>query len=152
MALSVADALITGLRIPSLTLEVYTNAHHQQPQFNNMAPLVLPSILIASTYLISTVSAVPSVNELVGTWSTKSAAVLTGPVCCLGELGFESVDGHTLISRTRAFTIRSMIHYWSLPILEYRILSPQMVTMKKHTTERSPIVCIHNYRMANTHT
>ncbi|RAL66303.1 hypothetical protein DID88_005973 [Monilinia fructigena] len=44
-----------------------------------MAPLVLPSILIASACLFSTASTAPNVDELVGTWSTKSAAVLTGP-------------------------------------------------------------------------
>ena len=53
---------------------------HRQLPSSNMAPLVLPSVLIASAYLLSTVSAEPNVAELVGTWSTKSAAVLTGPV------------------------------------------------------------------------
>lgn len=47
---------------------------------HTMAPIVLPTVLIASAYLLSTVSAAPNVDELVGTWSTKSAAVLTGPV------------------------------------------------------------------------
>ncbi|KAM3076890.1 Reversal of tor2 lethality [Clarireedia jacksonii] len=42
-----------------------------------MAPISLPSILIAGAYLLSTTSAATS--ELAGTWSTKSAAVLTGP-------------------------------------------------------------------------
>ncbi|PQE28945.1 putative rot1 protein [Rutstroemia sp. NJR-2017a BBW] len=42
-----------------------------------MAPISLPSILIASAYLLSTTSAATS--ELAGTWSTKSGAVLTGP-------------------------------------------------------------------------
>ncbi|QSZ33841.1 hypothetical protein DSL72_005414 [Monilinia vaccinii-corymbosi] len=44
-----------------------------------MAPLVLRSILIASACFFSAVTAAPNVDELVGTWSTKSAAVLTGP-------------------------------------------------------------------------
>ncbi|KAI9640699.1 Reversal of tor2 lethality [Ciborinia camelliae] len=44
-----------------------------------MAPLVLPSILIVGACVLSTVSAAPSLDELAGTWSTKSGAVLTGP-------------------------------------------------------------------------
>ncbi|TGO08100.1 hypothetical protein BTUL_0226g00110 [Botrytis tulipae] len=66
---------------------------HRQLPSSNMAPLVLPSVLIASAYLLSTVSAVPNVDELVGTWSTKSAAVLTGP-------GFYNPVNDTLLEPT----------------------------------------------------
>ncbi|TGO38467.1 hypothetical protein BHYA_0074g00150 [Botrytis hyacinthi] len=66
---------------------------HRQLPFSNMAPLVLPSVLIASAYLLTTVSAEPNVAELVGTWSTKSAAVLTGP-------GFYNPVNDTLLEPT----------------------------------------------------
>lgn len=56
--------------------------------------------------------------------------------------------GHTLITTTRASIIQLTIHYWNLPILEYHTLLPQMAIMKRHTTERSQIVCIDS-RLSN---
>jgi hypothetical protein len=46
-----------------------------------MASLSLRSILAATGYFISIVSAIAIDPQLVGTWTTKSAKVLTGPVC-----------------------------------------------------------------------
>lgn len=46
-----------------------------------MASPSLKSLLAATAYLISTVTAVAIDPQLVGTWTTKSAQVLTGPVC-----------------------------------------------------------------------
>jgi hypothetical protein len=45
-----------------------------------MAPHSLQSLLLAGTYLICSTTAQID-TQLVGTWSTKSAKVLTGPVC-----------------------------------------------------------------------
>lgn len=44
-----------------------------------MASLSLKLLLAAGAYLISTVTAIDP--QLVGTWTTKSAKVITGPVC-----------------------------------------------------------------------
>jgi len=46
-----------------------------------MASLSLGSLLVAIAYLVSTVTAIAIDPQLVGTWTTKSAKVLTGPVC-----------------------------------------------------------------------
>lgn len=51
-----------------------------------MASLSLQSLLVASAYLFTSSSAINA--NLVGTWSTKSAKVLTGPVrSILGIMG-----------------------------------------------------------------
>lgn len=55
--------------------------HHSNTfaQQLTMASLSLHSLLLTSAYLLSPVFAIDA--QLAGTWSTKSAKVLTGPVC-----------------------------------------------------------------------
>lgn len=50
-----------------------------------MASLSLQSLLVASAYLIGSTAAIDT--QLVGTWSTKSAKVITGPVCTILKSG-----------------------------------------------------------------
>jgi hypothetical protein len=109
-----------------------------------MASLSLQSLLVASACLIISTSAINA--DLVGTWSTKSAKVLTGPVRSIlgtrgGKVGNEgTLRAEELILGYRAFTILSTTVLLNQVLRGSRIRSLRMGFMRRHTTELSRTV------------
>jgi len=105
-----------------------------------MASLSLHSLLAAGACLVSSASAINA--ALVGTWSTKSAKVLTGSVCYYSwnrreGVGSDSIlKGKGLIWGCRACTILSMIVLLNQVILGSRIRLRRMGFMRRPTTEQ----------------
>jgi hypothetical protein len=98
------------------------------------------SLLLVGTCLISFASAINT--QLVGTWSTKSARVLTGPVCFYSWNGREGIPNINYVIRTefyfgnRDFTILLMTVLLSRDLREFPIRLQQMGIMRRHTTEQ----------------
>lgn len=88
--------------LPSLNL-ADSPSHASRPTFtpqSTMPSITLQSLLIAGASLLTSVSAATIDTQLVGTWSTKSAKVLTGPVCSILGTVMAGV-GSDGISRTK---------------------------------------------------
>ena len=91
--------------------------------------------------LLATAANAISASELVGTWTTKSRSVVTGPVsdkvCFQEEMQADTMDRDSLIPST---TVSS-----SPNIREFPIRLPKMGSMRQPTTAPSPIVSIYIY-------
>jgi hypothetical protein len=104
------------------------NLRNTPTQQHSTMASVLQSLLLVGALLSSTASAqIPS--SLVGTWSTKSGKVLTGPVSFYSwnkssRVGNDDLRGFAvLIWGCRGFIILSMIVSSSQVLREYRIRS-----------------------------
>jgi hypothetical protein len=110
-----------------------------------MASPSLKPLLAVTAYLICTVTAVAIDPLLVGTWTTKSAKVLTGPVCFRAAttwiVGSYFMDKQqVLMGDYRASTIQSTTASSSLVLRASPIHSQRTVSTRRHTTERFRIV------------
>lgn len=119
------------------------------PIITTMASLCLQSLLLASAFLISPSIAAQALDtQLVGTWSTKSAKVLTGPVCFYSwnrpaKKSHEDENCILTCGGDRASITQSTIVLSSLAIQESQFRSPQMGIMRKRITGQSQIVRQH---------